>query len=109
MNWTITYYSPKVKIEIDDLPQGIRADLLRLYDLLTLYGANLRLPHSRAMGNGLFELRPTGKEGIGRVFYCTQVGWRIIMPHSFIKKTQETPERELAIARKRLKEIKDGH
>ncbi|MBF0415241.1 MAG: type II toxin-antitoxin system RelE/ParE family toxin [Magnetococcales bacterium] len=109
MSWTITYYSPKVKMEIDELPKGIRADLLRLYDLLTLYGANLRLPHSRAMGSGLFELRPTGKEGIGRVFYCTQAGWQIIMLHSFIKKTQETPEREIAIARKRLKKVKNGH
>ena len=108
MNWTITYYSPKVKTEIDELPKGIRADLLRLYDLLTIYGANLRLPHSRAMGNGLFELRPKGKEGIGRVFYCTQVGWQIVMLHSFIKKTQETLEHELAIARKRLKEMKHG-
>lgn len=108
MNWTITYYSPKVKTEIDELPKGIRAGLLRLYDLLTLYGANLRLPHSRAMGGGLFELRPKGKEGIGRFFYCTQIGWQIVMLHSFIKKTQETPDHELAIARKRLKEVKDG-
>ncbi|MBF0137489.1 MAG: type II toxin-antitoxin system RelE/ParE family toxin [Magnetococcus sp. DMHC-1] len=108
MNWTITYYSPRVKTEIDALPKGIRADLLRLYDLMNLYGANLRLPHSRAMGNGLFELRPKGKEGIGRVFYCTQVGWQIVMLHSFVKKSHETPEHELAIARKRLKEVKDG-
>lgn len=105
----IIYYSPKVKAEIEALPKGIRADLLRLYDLLILYGANLRLPHSRAMGNGLFELRPKGQEGAGRVFYCTQVGWRIVMLHAFVKKTQETPDHELAIARKRLKEVKDGY
>jgi len=108
MNWTITYYSPKMKSEIDELPTGIRADLLRLYDLLTVYGADLRMPHSRSMGNGLFELRPKGKEGNGRVFYCTQVGRQVVMLHSFIKKTPETPPPELAVARKRLKEIKHG-
>ena len=108
MNWTITYYSPKVRAEIDALPAGIRANLLRLYDLLTIYGANLRLPHSRALGDGLFELRPRGKEGTGRVFYCTQVGWQVVMLHSFIKKTRETPEHELAIAKRRLKELKHG-
>ncbi|MFD1558178.1 type II toxin-antitoxin system RelE/ParE family toxin [Paraburkholderia silviterrae] len=59
-------------------------------------------------GGGLFELRPRGHEGIGRVFYCTQMGQRIVILHSFIKKTQETPVAELRIARKRLKEVLDN-
>jgi phage-related protein len=66
-------------------------------------GANLRLPHSRAMGDGLFELRCKGEEGIGRAFYCTMVGCEIVILHSFIKKTQENPDSELKTARKRLK------
>ena len=52
------------------------------------------------------ELRCTGEEGIGRAFYCTMVGLEIVILHSFIKKTQETPDRELKMARKRLKEVK---
>lgn len=72
-------------------------------------GADLRLPHSRAMGNGLYELRCKGNEGIGRVFYCTMVGRQIVILHSFIKKTQETPDRELKIARKRLKVVKNEY
>jgi phage-related protein len=28
--------------------------------------------------------------------------------HAFIKKSQQTPERELKLARKRLKELQDG-
>jgi phage-related protein len=35
------------------------------------------------------------------------VGKRIVMLHSFVKKTQETPDNELRIARKRMKEVKD--
>lgn len=58
------------------------------------------------MGDGLFELRCKGAEGIGRAFYCTMVGREIVILHSFIKKTQETPDRELKTARKRLKEVK---
>jgi phage-related protein len=108
MNWEIIYYSEKVREEIAELPIDILVDYRRLIDLLRLHGANLRLPHSRAMGGGLFELRPHGREGIGRVFYCTQVGQRIVILHSFIKKTPETPQRELEIAQKRLKEIKHG-
>ena len=71
------------------------------------HGADLRMPHSRAMGQGLFELRCKGREGIGRVFYCTMVGREVVILHSFIKKTQETPERELDVARKRLKEVRN--
>ena len=60
------------------------------------------------MGDGLFELRCKGEEGIGRVFYCALRGRQIVILHSFIKKTQETPVSELKTARKRLKEVKHG-
>ena len=73
---------------------------------MEVYGPNLGMPHTRAMGNGLFEIRAKGKEGIGRVFYCTIVGNRIMMLHCFVKKTDKTPPRELDTARKRLKEVK---
>ena len=105
MSWTIEYFSEAVRLEIDALPVGIRASYARLTDLLEEFGLDLRMPHSRAMGDGLFELRPKGREGIARVFYCTQVGRRIIVLHSFIKKTNETPKRELDIARKRQQEV----
>jgi phage-related protein len=46
-----------------------------------------------------------GKEGIARVFFCTKIGKKIIMLHSFIKKSQKTPKKEIEIARKRKKEV----
>ena len=51
------------------------------------------------MGAGLFEVRAKGREGIGRAFYCAIVGQRIVILHAFIKKTEQTPVRELEIAR----------
>lgn len=57
------------------------------------------------MGDGLFELRIKGKEGIARVFYCTVVGQRIVMLHGFIKKSEKTPLKELKLARLRLAEV----
>ena len=45
-------------------------------------------------------------ECIARIFYCTLVGQRIVMLHSFVKKSQKTPLRELRIAEIRMKEIK---
>jgi phage-related protein len=108
MSWSITYYNKRVKRQVLTLPAGIVADYVRLTDAMAIYGADLRMPHSKAMGSGLFELRPKGPEGIGRVFYCTQVGKVIVVLHSFVKKTQETPDAELRLARQRLKDVQNG-
>lgn len=59
------------------------------------------------MGDTLFELRVKGKEGIARVFYCTLIGQKIVMLHSFIKKTEKTPQKELKVAQQRLREVKN--
>ena len=69
-------------------------------------GPNLGEPHTKAFGEGLFELRLKGAEGIARVFFCTLVGKRIVMLHSFLKKSERTPLREREIAETRMKEIK---
>ncbi len=106
--WQITYYNERVQRDVWAMPAGIVADYLRLTEAMELYGADLRMPHSRAMGGGLFELRPKGPEGIGRVFYCTQVGKTIVVLHSFVKKTQKTPDAEMRMARKRLKDVQHG-
>lgn len=108
MSWTIEYYSEEVRLEIDALPPDIRGSYARLTELLEEFGLDLRMPHSRAMGRGLFELRPRGREGIARVFYCMKVGKRIVVLHSFVKKTQETPKRELEIARRRQREVSEA-
>jgi phage-related protein len=75
---------------------------------MEIYGPDLGMPHTRAMGNGLFELRLKAAEGIARVLYCTVVARRIVMLHQFIKKSEKTPRKELEIARRRMKEVKDA-
>ena len=69
-------------------------------------GPNLGEPHTKAIKNGLFELRLKGSEGIARIFYCTLVGKRVVMLHSFIKKSGRIPSRELELAMYRLREYK---
>jgi phage-related protein len=109
MSWTITYYSESVQAEILALPAGFLARYLRYSDRMEVYGADLGMPHTRAMGEGLFELRLKAAEGIARIFYCTMVGKKIMILHQFIKKTNKTPPKELAIARRRMKEVKDAN
>ena len=106
MEWEIIYYSEALQEEISALPVGIQARYIHLTERMRIYGANLGMPHTKAMQDGLFEMRMKSKEGIGRVFYCTLVKKRIVILHSFIKKTKRTPAKELKIAFLRMNEVK---
>ena len=108
MPYSIEYFHPKVLTEIEAWPADILADYARIAELLLEHGPNLRLPHSRTLGDALFELRPRGRSGIGRAFYCFLIGRRVVVLHAFVKKSQQTPDRELKLARKRLKELLNG-
>lgn len=108
MKFEINYYSETVQKNILKFPKSILAKYLKITDLLEKEGPEyLGLPHSKSLGNGLFELRIKAKEGIARVFYIYQIKNKIIMLHSFIKKTQKTSKKELDIAQKRLKKLKN--
>lgn len=106
MKWQITYYNKKVFEEISTLPKGIKAKYVAITDTMAEYGPDLGLPHTRALKEGLFEIRVKGQEGIARIFYCTVVKHEILILHSFIKKTQKIPQQELELARKRVKEVR---
>lgn len=108
MAYLIEYFHERVLNEVESWPVDVVADYARLVELLIEHGPNLHLPHSRAFGGGLFELRPRSRSGIGRAFYCFLIGRRIVVLHAFVKKSQQTPGRELKLARKRLKELQDG-
>lgn len=108
MGYDIEYFHSRIKEDISRWPPTIRADYARLIELLMEFGPDLRMPHSKAMGSGLFELRARGKDGIGRSFYCFLKDKRIVILHAFIKKTQATPKRELTIALKRMKDVDHG-
>ncbi len=106
MAYSIIYYSQDVQEDIMNLPVTLQARYIGLTDRMIEHGPNLGLPHTDAFGGGLFELRIKGAEGIARVFFCTMVRQEIVMLHSFIKKTQKTPEKELKLAKQRMKELK---
>ena len=108
MSWRIAFYSTRVENEIHRLPPGILARFLRYAERMEVYGPDLGMPHTRSMGEGLFELRVKAAEGIGRVFYCTLVERKIIMLHQFVKKSEKTPRKELETARRRMKEVQDA-
>jgi phage-related protein len=59
------------------------------------------------MGDGLWELRSSITDGIARVIFVAQ-GDLMILLHGFIKKSRKTPEKELAVARKRAAALLQG-
>jgi len=107
MTWTISFYSDKVEAETLALPPGILANYLHILEMIEEFGPFIGKPHTSPMGKGLFEIRAKGQEGIARSLFCTIKGQEIVILHSFIKKTQKTPQRALEIARKRMKEVQD--
>lgn len=67
-----------------------------------------REPLSEYIEPGLWELRIRSGTDILRILYTFTKGRIIILLHVFVKKQQKIPANELEIARKRLKEIKEG-
>jgi phage-related protein len=105
VSYVIEFFNERVKLGVASLPKTLLARFIAMADRMEVYGPNLGEPHTQSMGGGLFEMRLKGAEGIARVFYCALVGRRVMMLHSFIKQSQQTPLNELAVARKRLKEV----
>jgi phage-related protein len=105
MKWNISYYD-KTKQDILDWPKKILAKYIKTTDLIEEFGPNLGMPFTKPFGNGLFEIRAKGQEGIGRAFFCSVLNNEVVILHGFIKKTDQTPKQDLDIAKKRLREVK---
>ena len=97
-----------MRAEIESWPADVLADYARIIELVVEHGANLRMPHSRAFGNGLFELRPRGRTVAARALYCFQHRGRVVVLHAFVKKTRASPGRDLELARKRMRSLPDA-
>ena len=50
-------------------------------------------------------MRITGKDGISRSIYVTAKGCRVVVVRVFVKKTQQTPRREIDLALQRAREV----
>lgn len=106
MAWMYLYYDEQVQAEIAGMGAEHLARLVHIRALIEIDGPNLGKPHTDSFGGGLFEMRLKGTDTIARVFFCYLKGERIVFLHTFIKKTQKTPHREIETARERMEEVK---
>jgi phage-related protein len=103
--WTVELHKSALD-EYSALPADMRARLARMSDVIEANGlANLPRDWVKNLGDRLWELRFTGKDGIARALYVTATERRVVIVRIFIKKTQKTPLRELELARQRAKEV----
>jgi phage-related protein len=70
VDYTIDYYSDAVQEQILELPDTLAARYIVLTRRMIALGPNIGEPHTKAFGDGLFELRLKGAEGIARVFFA---------------------------------------
>jgi len=105
MSWKVTFFNSRVKDQTLKFPDGILSNLLHILEIIEEFGPAIGKPYTAPMGNGFFEIRAKGKEGIGRSLFCTVKGKEIIILNFFVKKTQKTAKKEIDLARNRMKEI----
>lgn len=105
LGWKVEYWCSDSGVStvekwLDSLSDQQLKSVAKEMKLLELCGNQLRLPHSRSLKKGLFELR---ERTYGyRIYYTFQGNKIIIMLHAGDKKTQS---KDIEIARQRLDDL----
>ena len=96
--WTVEH-----SCEVGDWVESLSAEQLAVarsrVELLAERGNQLRLPHSRPLGGGLFELRFNLGRRAWRITYCFGGGRRIMLLTVF-RKQRQTERMQLQRARR---------
>lgn len=94
-----------VKEFLDGLSKAAKPTVYAALAMLEAHGHRLLMPRSRALGDGLHELRVAHPEGPFRILYCFRPGRRIVLLHAFVKRTEQTPKQDLDLARARKRAL----
>jgi phage-related protein len=109
-NWIIRFY---INARGDELVQDfVRkqdkvtiSKIARSIDLVSVYGPDLGMPHSRYLSDGIYELRIRGKNEV-RIFYIAVTAKReVIFLHAYKKRTQKMSNNEFEVALSRKKSL----
>ena len=107
MAWTVTEYAlPSGAVPVLAFLQGptgdAKTEAIAVLRLTAERGNTLREPVSKALGDGLLELR--GRTSGVRIFYTFKPGRVIVLLDGLIKKRGDIPARELERLRRLRKE-----
>ena len=88
--------------EKKDKDSRIKLNKIRDYvKALSEYGTRLGEPYIKHLGGEIWELRPLRD----RIFFVAWHDGRFVLLHSFMKKTQKTPAREIKKAKRELADM----
>lgn len=92
---------------ITSLDMKMQAKMIGLLELLEEKGNQLREPYSKAIDDGIFELRCKVGNNITRILYFFYYEGKIVLTNGFVKKTQKTPAEEIKLAKERRLDFKE--
>lgn len=102
--WTVELIEA-AEAELEKLSDDMQAKFLHIAEMLEGFGPQgVGMPLVRPLRDKLWEMRLKGKDGIARGMYFLAAGRSIKVVRIFVKKTQKTPNKEIDLALKRLKE-----
>ena len=106
MGWTVETLNETVDAEVEALPDDMYAHFVRISSMIAERGLpEMRMPHVRHLEGPLWEMRLRGRDGISRAIYVAVWRRRVVVVRVFIKKTEETPRREIRLALQRAREV----
>ena len=99
----IRFYNNDIQKFIKSLDKKTIARILRTLDLLEDFGYELKMPHSKYISEGIFELRIKSVQHV-RLFYVFYDIEVVIILHGFIKTGQKIPQKDwnTAVSRNKL-------
>lgn len=104
--WCVEYLDSRAEAEVESLPADARASFRRIVGMIVSVGLERTCePYVKHLDGKLWKMRLHGRDGIARSIYVTAAGRRVVVVRTFVKKTQKTPLREIALARERAKEV----
>lgn len=92
---------------IKDLPKSDQARFVDVFDGIEKFGLGCPRVQFRQLRGKLWEIKFNAPSGGFRIAYVVIEVNTMVWLHAFSKKTQKTPEGDLEIAEKRMKEILD--
>ena len=106
MTWSFVFLNAEVKAKLDALAEDVRASFERIVQLVQAAGLErVHEPYVKHIEDRIWEVRLRRRAGIARALYVTATGRRMVILRVFTKKTQKTPQREIELARQRVKEV----
>lgn len=104
--WVVGFADHRAKKEFASLSRDLQTYLQRIKDLIEKHGLeNVREPYVKHISGKIWEMRAKDKDGIVRALYVTVTGKKVVILHTFVKKTQKTPQEAINLAIKRGKEL----